>query len=166
MRRSGAIHCTDMISTYGCLLWNGKKPPPAKSCWSRCKLTTLQYSAEAWCRKWAHYCTSTPTTPHPPPLHQTSPLPTTCAGLIGGTPTPPPCLLQSSSPPQHKLLYSCTSSPNRTLNTLCCFTLHCLHNISEDMIWFTANCLDMYAVVTERVYPNQRVHFTFTSSSF
>lgn len=97
-----------------------------KSCWSCCKLTRLQYSTKAQCRKWAHYCTSTPTASPSPPTTAPNSLPTTCAGLTGCPPPPTP------SPPQHKPLYSCTSLPNRTLNTLCCFTLDCFNSMSEE----------------------------------
>lgn len=143
-RYNGPLECTDRISTYGCLTWNGRKPPPANPA---DLVVSSQYSTGARCRKWAHYCASTPTTSPPLPSHYwTNPLSTTCAGLTGCPPTHP----QPSSSPSHKLLYSCTSLPNRTLNTLCCFTLHCL-NVNEDMIQFTVNCLKMHAVVKRLV---------------
>lgn len=57
----------------------------SKSCWSRCRLTGLQYSTGARCRKWAHYLHFHA---HNLPSHQyTNLLPTTCAGLTG---CPPP----------------------------------------------------------------------------
>ncbi len=116
-----------------------QKATTIKSGWSRCKLTGLRYSTGA--DAGSGHITALPR-PQPPP----SP-PTTTS-----TPSQPPVLVsqdappQPSSPPSYKLLYSCTSLPNYTLNTLCCFTLHC-SNVSKDMIWFTVSCLKMRAVV-------------------
>lgn len=118
--------------SHDCLLLTGKKRPRAANC-ADLVVTSwfLQCCAGVWCRKWAHYCTSTPTAALFPPSITPTPLLTTCAGLTGWTPLTPKAFF----PPQHKLLYSCTSLPNHILNVLCCFTLHCFNNISEDLVY-------------------------------
>ena len=135
------VHRQDLHLWLPAVKW--REATNCKSCWSGCKLTDLQCSTRALCRKWAHYCKSTPP-PTSPPTTSPNPLPTTCAVVSCEPPNRPPTLPPTPSSSRHKLLYSCTSSPNHTPNTLCRFTLRCF-NVSEDMTWFAANCLPVYA---------------------
>lgn len=147
-RHSGPLECTDRISTYGCLLWDGRKPPPANP--ADLVVSLLVYSTARGLCAGSGHTTALPR-PQPPPSPPTT------------TPTPsqPPVLVSQDAPPTHTrtnppLLPHIDSFTAALLNQTAhwtCFTLHCLNNINEDMIRFTVNCLKMYAVDKRLVHP-------------
>lgn len=97
---SGPVERTDRISTYGSLLWNGRKPPAANS--ADLVVSWLVYSAA---RGLGAGSVGTLLHFHAhnllPPLHQP---PSNHLRWSHRMPPPPP-----SSSPSHQLLYSCTS---------------------------------------------------------
>ena len=100
-RHSWPLERTDRISTYGSLLWNGRKPPAANP--ADLVVSWLVYSAA-----WGLGAGSVGTLLHfhahnlLPPLHQP---PSNHLRWSHRMPPPP----QPSSSPSHQLLYSCTS---------------------------------------------------------
>lgn len=124
---SGPVERTDRISTYGSLLWNGRKPPAANS--ADLVVSWLVYSAA---RGLGAGSVGTLLHFHAhnllPPLHQ-----------------PPSNHLRWSHrmpPPPHPPLLPHTNSftavlliPHYTLNTLCCFTPHCFNDVNEYTVY-------------------------------
>lgn len=114
-----------------------QKATSSKFCWSRCKLTGLQCSTGAWCRKCGH----TTALPRPQPPPTTTP-----------APFQPPALVSQDAPPP-TLLFSLTPTPLQlyflyhTTHWTPFVVLHLTASTTSMSIQFTVNRLKMQAVV-------------------
>lgn len=129
-RHSGPLGRTDRISTYGSLLWNGRKPPAANP--ADLVVSWLVYSAARGLGKGSvgtllHFHAHNLL----PPLHQP---PSNHLRWSHRMPPPPPPP-QPSSSPHTNFFTAVLLIPHHTLNTLCCFTPHCFNNVNEYAVY-------------------------------